>query len=162
MAVTLFRPRYLLWGETLSPWELPEAFTPLTPDEMPPVFTATRNQPFMIDEEDIDFGKELKIPGTPEDEHELTPGLLPPAEVEEIDEEFPANDFDHNFDDGVGKEFGGDFAPEEDDEYELEHAMDEDLTTVPDKIEEIENSDDDVAAVPDDEEIIPEDVDIDD
>jgi hypothetical protein len=166
MAVTLEAPRAFYHSryplvEDLDPRELPEAFSFLSADELPPEFTAY-NQPFMIDEEDIDFGKEFKLPGTKDDEHELGPGLLPPAEVEELDEEFPASDFDHNFDNGVGKEFDGDFAPEEDDEYDLESSDDEDLEAIPDKLAEIEEAADDVVPPADDEEVIPDDIEIDD
>lgn len=166
MAVTLEAPqtfyhsRYPL-VEDLDPQELPEAFSCLYEDELPPVFT-TYNQPFMIDEEEFDFGKELKIPGVKEDQHELGEGLLPTAEADELDDEFPASDFDHNFDAGVGREFDGDFEPELDDEYELEHAMDDDLEAVPDKLAEIEEAADDVVTPADDEEIVPDDIEIDD
>lgn len=152
------KPLYPLFGDELGYDDFPEAFAMLTKDELPPEFT-TYNKPFMIDDEDIDLPV---FPGKKHQDTEIDPTLLPPPLDDDAEDDgVKVSDFDYNFDDGVGKEFGGDFAPEEDDEYDLEHTMADD-EEIPDKLEEIETAADDVAAPADDEEVIPEDVEIDD
>jgi hypothetical protein len=139
------KPLYPLLGDELGFDDHPEAFALLTEAELPPEFT-TYNSPFMIDDEDFDF--EPKLPKKPK-EAEIDPGLLPPPLADDAEDDgVKVSDFDFDFDE--------DFAEEEDDEYGIEHAMDDE--EIPDKLEEIESAADDVAPPADDEEIIPEDV----